>query len=76
MFRTELYDRFTVGKLMISPPARLRIDEPMEQVMRVFDETNAWNLPVVDETGRYMGFVSKSKIFNAYRDLLVYFSDE
>jgi CIC family chloride channel protein len=76
MFRNELYDRFTVSKLMISPPARLRIDEPMEEVMRVFDDTYAWNLPVVDEAGRYLGFVSKSKIFNYYRDLLVHFSDE
>lgn len=36
---------------------------PMEQVMKIFDETNAWNLPVVDEQGKYIGFVSKSKIF-------------
>jgi len=76
MFRPELYDRFTVQKLMISPPAKLRIDAPMEEVMRVFDDTNAWNLPVINELGQYMGFVSKSKIFNSYRKVLVHFSDE
>ena len=37
----------------------------MEQVMQTFDDTKAWNLPVVDEEGRYQGFVSKSKIFNS-----------
>jgi chloride channel protein, CIC family len=76
MFRTELYDRFQVNKLMVSPPAKLRIDASMEEVMRVFDETSAWNLPVINELGQYMGFVSKSKIFSSYRKVLVHFSDE
>ena len=76
MFRTELYYRFKVKKLMISPPAKIYIDDPMEKVMRTFDDTNAWNLPVVDENDRYLGFVSKSKIFNTYRKVLVHFSDE
>jgi len=44
--------------------------------MKVFDDTNAWNLPVVNALGQYMGFVSKSKIFNSYRKVLVHFSDE
>jgi CIC family chloride channel protein len=43
--------------------------------MNVFESTQAWNLPVVDN-GKYMGFVSKAKIFNAYRRVLVHFSDE
>lgn len=76
MFRTELYFRFKVQKLMISPPAKIRIDDPMETVMRTFDDTNAWNLPVIDAEGHYIGFVSKSKIFNSYRKVLVHFSDE
>ncbi|HET9571775.1 MAG TPA: chloride channel protein [Bacteroidales bacterium] len=76
MFRTELYERFDVQKLMISPPAKLRIDASMDEVMRVFDNTNAWNLPVINELGQYMGFVSKSKIFNSYRKVLLHFSDE
>ena len=76
MFRTELYDRFQVNKLMVSPPAKLRIDDSMEEVMRVFDVTSAWNLPVINELGQYMGFVSKSKIFSSYRKVLVHFSDE
>ena len=76
MFRQELYHRFTVGKLMTSPPARLYDTDSMEQVMRTFDDTQAWNLPVVDVDGHYLGFVSKSKIFNYYREVLVHFSDE
>ena len=76
MFRQELYHRFTVEKLMTATPARLNHEDSMEQVMQTFDETGAWNLPVVDVDGKYLGFVSKSKIFNAYRHVLVTFSEE
>lgn len=76
MFRPELYDRFTVQQLMISPPATINIELPMEKVMQIFEDTGAWNLPVVDEEKRYLGFVSKSKIFNSYRHVLVHFSED
>lgn len=76
MFRQELYHRFTVGKLMTAIPARLYDTDSMEQVMRTFDDTQAWNLPVVDKEGHYLGFVSKSKIFNSYRQVLVHFSED
>lgn len=71
MFRSELYNRFRVSKFMVSPPAKVIVNTPMDQIMKTFDETKAWNLPVVDQTGRYMGFMSKSKIFNSYREVLV-----
>ncbi len=71
MFRPELYTRFRVSKFMVSAPAKIVINTPMDQIMKTFDDTKAWNLPVVDETGRYMGFMSKSKIFNSYREVLV-----
>ena len=64
MFRPELYNRFHVSKFMVSAPAKIVVNTPMDQIMQIFDDTKAWNLPVVDETGRYMGFMSKSKIFN------------
>ena len=76
MFQPRLYKRFTVEQLMTSPPAVLRYDLPMEKVMETFEDTGAWNLPVVDEERRYLGFVSKSKIFNSYRHVLVHFSEE
>ena len=76
MFQPRLYKRFTVSQLMTSPPAILRFDLPMEKVMEIFEDTGAWNLPVVDNERRYLGFVSKSKIFNSYRHVLVHFSEE
>ena len=76
MFRPELYQRFTVKELMISPPALINVNLPMEKVMQIFEDSSAWNLPVVDDMKRYIGFVSKSKIFNSYRDVLLHFSEE
>jgi len=77
MFRPELYNRFNVKKFMVSPPAKINIHSPMEKIMQIFDNTAAWNLPVIDDEGKYLGFVSKSKIFNAYREVLVEnFSDD
>ncbi len=71
MFRPELYERFHVSKFMVSAASKIEINKSMEQIMRIFDDTKAWNLPVVDMQGRYIGFVSKSKIFNSYREVLV-----
>jgi len=76
MFRPDLYNRFTVQKLMISPPATINENLAMEKVMEIFEDTGAWNLPVVDDQKHYVGYVSKSKIFNSYRHVLVHFSDE
>ena len=76
MFRQELYHRFKVEKFMISPPARINVTDSMEEVMKKFDDTKAWNLPVINEEGKYKGFVSKSKIFNSYRQVLVDFSED
>ena len=70
MFDTELYDQTLVRDLMHHPPDTVDIKEPMEQVMEKFEYHNAWNLPVLDQ-GRYIGFVSKSSIFNRYRQLLI-----
>ena len=47
----------------------------MDTVMKKFEETGAWNLPVI-ENDKYLGFVSKSKIFSVYRRVLIHFSDE
>ena len=61
---------------MSTPAAKLHVGESMDKVMNIFDTTGAWNLPVVDENGRYIGFVSKSKIFNSYRRVLRHYSED
>lgn len=76
MFRPELYHRFTVRKLMISPPDIVNYDDSMDKVMEKFDSTKAWNLPVLDKEGNYLGYLSKARTFDAYRQVLVDFSDD
>ena len=76
MFRTDLYRKMHVSRFMSAVPDTIRIDERMDKVMETFDRTNAWNLPVVDKEGHYLGFVSKSKIFNSYRQVLKHFTDD
>lgn len=71
MFRPELYDRFTVQRFMVGAPAQIDIDSSMEEVMDVFENTKAWNLPVVDKNGVYLGLLSQSSVFNSYREILV-----
>ncbi len=75
MFRPDLYRKMTVSRFMSMPPARIEVSDSMEKVMKTFDNTNAWNLPVV-ENGKYVGLVSKSKIFNSYRRVLRHYSDD
>lgn len=71
MFRPELYDKFTVKKFMVGSPAKIDINNNMEDVMATFEKTKAWNLPVVNEKGEYMGLLSQSSVFNSYREVLV-----
>ncbi len=70
MFKKDLYDSLHVYNFMRSTPEYVYIDEKMDAVMAKFEKTGAWNLPVVDKDRTYLGFVSKSKIFSAYRDQL------
>lgn len=75
MFRPELYNRFYVNQFMSIPPARVDVSDSMEKVMKTFDTSGAWNLPVT-QNGKYVGFVSKSKIFNSYRRVLRHYSED
>lgn len=70
MFHQELYDKVLIKELMQKPVAVIALNESMETVMQKFDETHAWNLPVVSH-GVYAGFISKSVIFNKYRNHLI-----
>lgn len=70
MFRHELYNTITCEQIMHPPAAVIHPDESMYDVMKKFDETAAWNLPVIDN-GKYAGFISKSSIFSKYREKLI-----
>ncbi|SDC25864.1 chloride channel protein [Williamwhitmania taraxaci] len=75
MFRSDSYETSYVKDFMSFAPASVSLLEPMESVLKKFEDSGAWNLPVVED-GLYVGFVSKSKILSAYREMLVQFSDD
>ena len=75
MFDNELYDSVYVKDLLIDPQTLINLNDSMEEVMNKFKDSGLWNLPVV-ENGKYLGFVSRANIFNAYRKLLVEFSED
>lgn len=70
MFDEESRKNVIVQTIMQKPPAFVSPQEKMQSVMNKFEVTQAWNLPVIDQ-GNYLGFISKSRIFNAYRNKLI-----
>ena len=76
MFRTELYQRYRVEQLMVDPAARLSTQDEMEDVVKVFERTGAWTLPVVDSAGVFVGFIRKSRVFTMYRQMLADISND
>ncbi|MFH2094333.1 MAG: chloride channel protein, partial [Bacteroidota bacterium] len=75
MFSRELYDTTFVSHLMVSPPSIILSTDSMDVVAEKFKDNSVWNLPVVDK-GKYIGFVSKSKLFSEYRNMLIDLSEE
>jgi CIC family chloride channel protein len=61
---------------MKQPPALLLTTDTLKEAAQKFDDTKAWNLPVIDENGCYIGFISRAGIFSSYRKTLVSFAAE
>lgn len=63
-------DNLSVNDLMQSAPDTAKVSDSLKKVLEKMEKENAWLLPVLDESGAYLGFVSKTAIFNKYRALL------
>ena len=70
MFKREKWGT-PIGRYMIQPPDRILEHEQIQSVLPKFEENQTWMLPVVDKQNHYLGFISKSRILNAYREQLV-----
>lgn len=70
LFNPDLYDMLTVSNLMKVPSVVISDFDSVVSVIKKFDDTGAWNLPVVKVSGEFVGFISKSAILNSYRQLL------
>ena len=75
MFNQEMYDITKISDLMITPAWTIESTEQMEEVARKFSESNRYNLPVL-QNGKYLGFVSRARVFSSYREMLKHFSDD
>lgn len=75
MFNQELYDETLVSNLMYMPDTLINPNESMEQVAHKFQDSGHYNIPVIDN-GKYLGFVSRARIFSTYQRLLREFSEE
>ncbi len=74
MFDQELYETTTVELYMNNPPDYINFEnDSMQIVMQKFQDSGAWNLPVIKD-GKYFGFISKSKLLTAYRRELISFT--
>lgn len=76
IFRSELYNTFTVRGLMSQPHAIVRTDDTMADIMDKFQKNEAGTLPVVDIHDHYVGFVTQGRLFTVYREIMKDFSEE
>ena len=70
MFKKEKWGR-SITYYMIQPPYKILEHEQVQSILPRFEENHTWMLPVVDKNNKYLGFISKSRILNAYREALV-----
>ena len=76
IFRTELYNHFKVSQLMQQPKTKLRLGDPIEEVMQAFDKYNSQYLPIIDDEGQLYGYVSRTHLLTQYRQMVADFSNE
>ncbi len=76
MFKPELYDKVFVKDLMFRPDYTVRIDESMDSVATKFSNSDKFNIAVLDENNKYLGFVSRAKVFSQYRIMSKQLSEE
>lgn len=75
IFDQSRYENTYVRDFMDIPRAFVSSNESMTSVMKKFEDSGAWNLPVVSNR-TYVGFVSKSKILTTYRDVMTHITYE
>jgi len=75
IFQPEMYDSTWVRDLLFRPDVTVDINESMEEIAKKFQNTDKFNMAVLSK-GKYVGFISRARVFSAYRKLLRDFSDD
>ncbi len=76
MFKTELWDSTPLSSYTTTECDCITLGETARDIVDKFEHTKLWNLPVVDERGLYLGFMSKSRVLSAYREQLQRLSED
>lgn len=74
MFNSDMYDKVLIRDMMFTPEDVIFTSDSVEEVALKFQESGSYNIVVIDH-GKYLGFISRAKLFSAYRDLLKHFSE-
>ena len=76
IFRTELYQKFNVSQIMTPVTATLNVNDPVGDVMKTFEKTGSYYLPVTDVNEHLTGFISRTRIYSLYRKMVHDYSAE
>lgn len=74
IFDTHLYDT-AIENLMVFPEYIISLEDSMEEVVKKFEESRKYNIPVIDN-GKYLGYISRAIVFTTYQATLKEISDE
>ena len=74
MFQTEMYDTVIAKELMFVPEVTVSTQDSMETVANKIQKSGKFNVAVLDNEGKYLGFISRANVFSTYRNLLKEFS--
>lgn len=75
IFDSDLYDSVLVKDIMYFPETSVSFDDTLEQIADKIEATGRYNVPVLKD-GKYLGFISRAKVFSAYRKMIKDFSEE
>ncbi|MBW8331088.1 MAG: chloride channel protein [Prolixibacteraceae bacterium] len=69
MFEQDLYEKISVSDLMYMPEFFISPNDSVEVVAEKFKSCKRYNLAVIDD-GKYVGFISRARVFSVYRDTM------
>ncbi|MCQ2286826.1 MAG: chloride channel protein [Bacteroidales bacterium] len=76
LFRQDLYDLGLVKDLMFAPDVVVYDTDSGEEIVKKFQETKNFNLPVITQERKYVGFLSKANVLTAYKDVIASESED
>lgn len=76
IFQQQLYDSYYVRDLLYVPDVVVFDTDTAEQMVSKFQQTKNFNLPVITRDGNYLGFLSRARVLDVYKDVIAEESDD